>query len=39
MCRGKPQPPNYKNQKLVRVLQQGTDVKLITVTKDKKRHV
>ena len=39
MRRGKPQPPNYKNQKLVRVLQQGSTVKLITVTEDKKGHI
>ena len=35
----KPQPPSYKNQKLIRVLEEGTSFIIDTFTIDKKGHV
>jgi len=39
MRAGKPEKPNYRNKKLLRVLQEGTLVKILTHTVDKKGHV
>lgn len=37
--KGKPKPPNYKNQKLIKVLQKDTEFKIDTFTIDSKKHV